>query len=207
MNGLKTCELCRTEFTDNSRYGNMRFCSQKCQKKAWALQNKEHLQQKRHEYHIQHKDQIVARASEWRKNNPDKARKHRRKYKEKYATKELTLSNIERIKHNLRTRVTDVLNGRLKGGSAIQDLGCTPHELMKHLEGKFYDNPQSGEMMSWDNYGRNGWHIDHIEPLAKFDLTDPEQFKAACHYSNLQPLWWFDNLAKRDKLSERGDDV
>jgi hypothetical protein len=43
-----------------------------------------------------------------------------------------------------------------------------------------------------------GWHIDHIRPLASFDLSDPFQFKEACHYTNLQPLWWMDNLIKGD---------
>jgi hypothetical protein len=60
--------------------------------------------------------------------------------------------------------------------------------LRARLEVKF----QQG--MSWDNYGQ--WHIDHIKPLAKFDLTDRTQFLAACHYTNLQPLWAEDNLSK-----------
>lgn len=52
--------------------------------------------------------------------------------------------------------------------------------------------------MSWDNYGQYGWHIDHIKPLARFDLRDPVQVKQAWHYTNLQPLWWHENLAKSD---------
>lgn len=35
-----------------------------------------------------------------------------------------------------------------------------------------------------------------VEPLAAFDLTDPEQLARACHFSNLQPLWWRVNLSK-----------
>ena len=52
--------------------------------------------------------------------------------------------------------------------------------------------------MTWDNYGE--WHIDHVRPLASFDLTDVEQCKAACHYSNLQPLRARDNMAKGDRF-------
>lgn len=48
--------------------------------------------------------------------------------------------------------------------------------------------------MSWDNYGK--WELDHIQPLAKFDLTDPLQFAAAAHFSNYQPLWAKENASK-----------
>lgn len=54
--------------------------------------------------------------------------------------------------------------------------------------------------MTWANYGKSGWHIDHIKPCASFDLSDPDQQKACFHYSNLQPLWAFDNLSKGAKL-------
>jgi HNH endonuclease. len=53
--------------------------------------------------------------------------------------------------------------------------------------------------MSWDNYGRDGWHIDHIRPCASFDLTDPEQQRQCFHYTNLQPLWAADNIRKGAK--------
>jgi hypothetical protein len=76
-----------------------------------------------------------------------------------------------------------------KTGSAVRDLGCTISELKKHLESKF----QLG--MTWGNRGKE-WHIDHIIPLAQFNLQDRQQFLIACHYTNLQPLWAKDNIVK-----------
>ena len=51
--------------------------------------------------------------------------------------------------------------------------------------------------MSWNNYGE--WHVDHIKPCAKFDLSEEEQQKKCFNYKNLQPLWGEDNLKKGDK--------
>jgi hypothetical protein len=81
----------------------------------------------------------------------------------------------------------------------LRDLGCSLEELRIRFENMFHANANTGEMMSWDNYGYDGWHIDHIIPLSSFDLTDKEQFLKACHYTNLQPLWAWQNHEKSDK--------
>jgi hypothetical protein len=54
--------------------------------------------------------------------------------------------------------------------------------------------------MTWTNWKPDGWHIDHIKPLASFDLTDPVQFKQAVNYTNLQPLWANENRRKGKKI-------
>lgn len=54
--------------------------------------------------------------------------------------------------------------------------------------------------MSWENYGK--WHIDHIKPCSKFDLTVKEEQYKCFHYSNLQPLWGPENSAKGNRWVE-----
>jgi hypothetical protein len=55
--------------------------------------------------------------------------------------------------------------------------------------------------MTWDNRSVNGWHIDHIIPVSKFDLNDPQQQAAAFHYTNLQPLWASENRRKSNRVA------
>jgi hypothetical protein len=93
----------------------------------------------------------------------------------------------------LRGRLRDALRNNYKNGSAVKLLGCSILHLKNHLESKF----QKG--MSWDNFSQ--WHVDHIKPLSRFDLTKKSQLKKVCHYTNLQPLWPRDNIKKGNKLS------
>ena len=78
--------------------------------------------------------------------------------------------------------------------AACELVGCSPDELVAHLEGQFKPG------MTWDNHGRHGWHIDHIIPLAAADVSDPEQVALVAHYTNLQPLWAKENLSKGSKF-------
>jgi hypothetical protein len=79
----------------------------------------------------------------------------------------------------------------MKSLSTINLIGCSIEHLRRHLAFQF----QPG--MSWSNYGK--WHIDHIRPCAKFDLSKESEQKKCFHYTNLQPLWAKDNLIKGDR--------
>ena len=102
------------------------------------------------------------------------------------------------ISTNLRSRLYQAVKGGYKSGSAVRDLGCSIPYLKGYLGGRFYTRA-TGEVMSWKVYGFYGWHIDHIKPLASFDLIDRVQLLEACNYINLQPLWSEDNLSKGDR--------
>jgi len=118
------------------------------------------------------------------------------------ATKYSLQTNVQhRLSARLRTRLHTALTAQVrpgasgwKNGSAVKDLGCDIPSLVLYLEARF----QGG--MTWLNWGNgpNKWNIDHIRPLASFDLTDRQQLLEACHYTNLQPLWSADNIRKSD---------
>ena len=94
---------------------------------------------------------------------------------------------LKRLRQALKTQ------GVPRNRKTNKGFGCSALGLKAHLEALFLPG------MSWDNYGYSGWHVDHIRPIASFDLNDPEQFAECFHYTNLQPLWAVDNMAKSDK--------
>ena len=104
-----------------------------------------------------------------------------------------------KLKVLLRSRLGKVIKRKKASQSFVRQLGCSVDELVIHLESQFYPDPKTGEIMSWDNHTMEGWHIDHIKPLHEFDLYDDDQFKEAAHFTNLQPLWWWQNLEKNRK--------
>ena len=97
-----------------------------------------------------------------------------------------------KIEDTLRARVGIAIRKQfgVKATKTTDLIGCSIKKIRQHLESQFLPG------MSWENHGK--WHIDHIRPCASFDLTDPEQQKQCFHYTNLQPLWAADNLAKSD---------
>ena len=97
-----------------------------------------------------------------------------------------------KLQLNFRQRTTLAIKskGFTKKSKAQKILGCSWVELKEHLENQF----TSG--MTWDNYG--DWHVDHIIPISMSETE--EQLYKLSHYTNLQPLWSEENLAKSDNL-------
>ena len=97
-----------------------------------------------------------------------------------------------RLKANLRTRLYIAARNGQKAGSAVNDLGCSIKAFKLYIENQFTKG------MSWDNHGK--WHLDHVLPLASFDLTNRMEFLEAVNWLNYQPLWARENLSKGASL-------
>jgi len=107
----------------------------------------------------------------------------------------ITCSNFinKKLRNNLRSRLNKAIKKDYRTGSAVSDLGCSIDEFKIYMENLFEEG------MTWNNWSRLGWHIDHIKALANFDLTVESELKKAVHYTNLQPMWAKDNLKKGTK--------
>lgn len=153
--------------------------------------NQAKLKKHRQEYYQRTKDNS---RKEYISKNKIKIRARNRVYE-----KTKRSENIDwKIRSNLRNRINRAVKFGYKKSSAVKELGCTIEFFKTYIEAKF--NPG----MSWANWSRYGWHLDHIIPLNCFDLNNSDDFKKAVHFTNFQPLWWKENLSK-GKLLERPD--
>lgn len=180
------CFECRGSRLSSYRKANLPLLKEKAQHRYCT--QKDIILLKKKQYYSLNKDKILL----YKKNNRDKIALYQMSRKRTNIQYKLTV--------NLRDRLNKAIKNNQKVGSAVADLGCSIVKLKIYLQLKFHRNPRNKhEYMTWENYGKYGWHIDHIKPLNKFDLSDVEQLKQACHYTNLQPMWATDNLKKRDK--------
>lgn len=208
---MKQCLNCNIEKSEidfykrsnEKYYSNCKVCYRE---KVKSKYNSKHLE-KTKDYYYKNKSRILSLRKEYYKNNKDKIKQYQELTRIQI-NKNRRIRRYERLKNDCKYKLEIALRGRFysairkgfKTGQAIRDLGCSIEELKVYLESKF----QSG--MNWDNYGKKGWHIDHIKPISKFNIFNEDERKLACHYTNLQPLWAKDNLKKSNKEKNLNDE-
>ncbi len=199
---MKKCSKCRifkglSCFNKNkARYdGHANYC-----KKCESVSRKQHYEKYKDRYREKHRkyQQDENNKHVFRKANRKFARNNRGKIND-YKNKRYHNDNEYRILAILRSRLVKSLNGKSKDSSAKELLGCDIKDFISHIESQFTEN------MNWENYGTY-WHIDHIIPCAKFDLSNLEEQKVCFHHTNMQPLEAKKNIAKSDFMlnGERG---
>lgn len=132
-----------------------------------------------------------------------KNKDHKRRYTLMWQRKEFKKNPSFKLLTRLRIRIYSLLKNtrHRKIQSTLNLLGCSADDLKKHLESKFEPG------MSWGNYNLHGWHVDHIIPCAKFDLTKEEDLRRCFHYSNLQPMWATENWSKGARYEGKKNNV
>ncbi len=143
-------------------------------------------------------------SAEWYFKTKEKRKQQIRKYLRKPETKIRRNLYMKKLRKNpifrMHASISSHMNESLRCAYRNKDrrswetlVGYTKEDLKIHLESLFKDG------MSWDNYGK--WHIDHIRPVASFNITSAEceDFKKCWALENLQPLWAEENFKKNKK--------
>lgn len=173
--------------------------------KEYKKKNKEIISLKRKVYSDNRKEEKSVYDRLYRDKNKEKLAENHKKYAQEHRQERRNyLNNLRKnnlnhkIAGNLRTRLRIALKNNSKKGSAVSDLGCSIEEFKSYLETLWKPG------MNWDNWGRgrDKWHIDHIIPLSRIDLSNREEFLKACNYSNMQPLWAIENHRKGNRICQ-----
>ena len=173
--------------------------------KSWYQENRERKLAVGKAWRDKNRVKFKATQKRWEKNNPDKVHAKQRRMYQKHKVKRnkaSTAANKRRYHADPTFRMRTAMYRHLNKTIARQHmtahcqeiLGCTFEQLKSHLESQF----KAG--MTWANYGLRGWHIDHRLPISKHDLTNPDHIRRCFHFSNLQPLWWDENIRKSNKI-------
>ena len=99
-----------------------------------------------------------------------------------------------KLGYRIASRVRDAVTAKRPRSQYLADLlGYSMADLRRHLERQF------AKGMTWERFLAAEIVIDHITPLASFDLSDEAEVRAAWALPNLRPLWAEDNAKKAAK--------
>lgn len=119
-------------------------------------------------------------------------KRSRKEFAERYGS-DLQFTLTHRVGALLRVS----LRHRRKSKRMVELLGFTLDEFKAHLEAQFTKG------MSWAEFMAGRIHIDHVIPVASFNITSDScnEFVACWSLANLRPLWAKDNLSKGARIT------
>lgn len=130
---------------------------------------------------------------EWRINNKDKKRENQRNWEKKKRKTDI----LFKLSQDIRNLISSTFKRKsvIKPKKTEQLLGCSFREFVDYILAKC----PSGTTI--EDFGRFGYHIDHIIPISS--ANNEEELIKLSHYTNLQPLWWRDNIIKSNKIEHK----
>ena len=127
-------------------------------------------------------------------------KKYKTEYKLENRTTVVEIRNSTR-NISLKEKLWENLISRTEMGYSVKNItrklnykkliGCNKTELYNHLENLL---PKDLKM---EDYPK--WEIDHITPIASFNLVNENEQLICFNYKNLQPLLKFENRSKGKK--------
>lgn len=194
---VSQCKKCQKEYCNNHREEIKNYRRE--YRPQYYLKNARRIKKKSKLYYQNNKAAKKKYARQYRIINKEKIQVQNRLYRQTHK-KEINKNFAKRRQKDLNFKMMTVLRNAIyrvlksqaskKSNHTLILVGCTVQYFIKHIESQFLPG------MTWENYGRLGWWVDHIKPCAAFDLSKEEEQRKCFHYTNLQPMWGIDNLHK-----------
>jgi hypothetical protein len=198
---------CDKQTQARKRYAKDNVEAERLRAKKWQEENPEKFKASHRASREKHREKRLQMTRDWRERNKehlrayyetnkDRSRKNLRRWvKARYASdpKYALISKVRRLTLYAISRF-----GFKKNCKTSIILGCDWETLQAHIESQFYDG------MTWESFQEKNYtgtsmvEIDHIIPISSAK-TEEDVIRLA-HFSNLQPMWWWENREKRDKM-------
>ena len=187
----KICPIFNNKF--NTKYKKQIYCSIKCLNK---FHNSKRYKLKKYVLKCVYCGKDFIANSKIQKYCSEQCRKEMYKIKSKQYNNNPYYKISHAIRHQMNLKI------RNKKFHTFEILNYNNIELKHHLESLFIDG------MNWNNYGgKYGWQIDHIKPVASFNIINEDgspnfdEIRKCWALENLQPLWAKDNNKKGSKFN------
>lgn len=219
MTSLKICTDCKIEkelleYSKNGKFyrSQCKKCRTKIEKLKYNENPKKYCDKKKIEYE-NNKEVILERNKLYRSENSEKYNLQSKNYREnnrelirerqasdKYKAKRNANLKIRRqtdskfrLVSSYRSRISELLKNHNKS-SRLVFLDCTKNFFYDWIESQFDD------LMNWDNYV-DYWVLDHVIPIAFFNLDNEIHLNNCFRWYNLQPLKKEENSTKSDSIN------
>jgi len=189
---VKTCTRCDKE-KPCDKFPNKKRTCRDCQNEMcrnYKRRNKEKIS----EYNKKYKSAFAEDISEYNHNYSKNNRATIQKRHTAYLKNRRNTNPEYKMACMIRKRIYTAFNSQNTNTDrhTSQDLlGCDYTFLKEWLESQFIKE------MTYENHGKV-WHIDHVIPCARFDLSNEEEQYRCANWTNLQPKLAIDNLSKGD---------
>lgn len=158
----------------------------KLSKKKWSDKNVDKINSQRAAIIQRDPDYFKIKRREYVQRHKDKLLKIGRA-RDKLKRDSHPLYKLRRATSNLLTR--SIKSRYKKTSKTYEILGCDFDYLISYMESLFEPG------MSWSNYGKNGWSIDHVCPCNQ--AQNEEELLKLQHFTNLKPIWHIENIKKK----------
>ncbi|SOB60630.1 putative prophage protein [Pseudodesulfovibrio profundus] len=189
---VSNCKSCGAAATKRWRENNAD--KDRARKYAWREKNKERAREIDRKSYQKRREVRKAKNREYNRTHREERREYQRNYYHQVLRPKVSYNVSKRIAAGMRFSLKD---GVANGGAHWEDLvGYNYSQLERRLKKTM---PKS---YSWDDFLSGDLHIDHIRPIASFNITSADcfDFKQCWALDNLRLLPASQNRLKKDNL-------